>query len=147
MTPAIASIPNWIPTGKCGQALLWSTVLGICTRCVTKSLLPQAVSLPGSASSFPSLRGICLTPGGGGRFPPVSSRQFADLPVLFPRTLCQRALNHFPRKEGDVSASALPAEAALWHMGKVFSSLLFFTFILVGTLITHAKDLPFGANA
>lgn len=56
--------------------------------------------------------GICLRPGGAGSFPPLSSRQFADLPVFLPRTLCQSALSHFPSKEEDLSASGLLAEAA-----------------------------------
>lgn len=53
-----------------------------------------------------------LRPGGGGSLPPLSSRQFADLPVFLPRAVCQRALSHFPSKEGDISASGLVAEAA-----------------------------------
>lgn len=60
-----------------------------------------------STSSFSSLRGICLRPGRGGSFPPLSNRQFADLPAFLPRTLC-----HFPSKEDDVSANGLLREAA-----------------------------------
>lgn len=42
-----------------------------------------------STSSFSSLHGICLRPGDSGNFPPLSNRQFADVPAVLPRTLCQ----------------------------------------------------------
>lgn len=93
-----------------GAALEYSA--GVCPRCITKTLLPQGVSLPGSYQLLFISDGICLRPGDGGSFPPLSNRQFSDLPVFLCRTLCQGALSHFPSKEEDVSSSRLLAEAA-----------------------------------
>lgn len=94
------------------EVLLWSTVLGVCTDVSPKPSFLRQSYCQAPTSSFSSLHGICLRPGGGGSFPPLRSRQFADLLVFLPRTLCQGALSHFPSKEEDVSASGRLAEAA-----------------------------------
>lgn len=100
------------------EVLLWSTVSGH-TRCVIPHVSPKPSFLRQShCQALSQLLFIStwhLRPGGGGSFPPLSNRQFADLPVFLPRTLCQRALSHFPSKEEDVSASGLLAEAARSH--------------------------------